>query len=38
LQANYNISVDFWPIILVIFGVLILAGGLYSRQRRKNPV
>ena len=38
LQANYNISVNLWPIILVIFGVLILAGALYSYQRRKNPV
>jgi hypothetical protein len=38
LQGNYNISIDFWPIILVIFGVLIMAGALYSRQRRKNPV
>jgi uncharacterized membrane protein YvbJ len=37
LQTNYNISVNFWPIIIVIFGVLMLAGALYSRQRRKNP-
>jgi zinc-ribbon domain len=32
-----DISFPFWPIVLVIFGVLILAGGLYSRQRRQNP-
>jgi uncharacterized membrane protein YvbJ len=37
LQANYNISFNFWPIIIVIVGVLVLAGGLYSRQRRMNP-
>jgi hypothetical protein len=30
---TFNITIDFWPIILIIFGVLILAGGLY-RQRR----
>jgi asparagine N-glycosylation enzyme membrane subunit Stt3 len=33
LRAAYGISIDFWPFIIIIFGVLILAGGLY-RQRR----
>jgi len=33
LQTTYGISIDFWPLILIIFGILILAGGLY-RQRR----
>jgi len=37
LQVNYSISVNIWPIILVILGLLILAGGLYSRQRRQKP-
>jgi hypothetical protein len=33
LQTTYGISINYWPIILIIFGILILAGGLY-RQRR----
>ena len=33
LQTTYGISIDFWPFILIIFGVLIVAGAL-SRQRR----
>ena len=37
LQANYDISFNFWPLIIVILGLLILAGGLYNRQRRQNP-
>ena len=30
---TYGISIDVWPFILIIFGVLILAGGIYSRRR-----
>jgi hypothetical protein len=41
LQATIGIRIDLWPIILVIFGVLILAGGLYRqrryRERQTNP-
>jgi uncharacterized membrane protein YvbJ len=33
LQATYGISINFWPFILIIVGVLIVAGAL-SRQRR----
>jgi len=33
LQTTYGISIDFWPFIFIIFGVLIVAGALY-RQRR----
>jgi hypothetical protein len=33
LQTTYGITIDFWPIILIIFGLLILAGAL-SRRRR----
>jgi uncharacterized membrane protein YvbJ len=33
LQANYDIRVDFWPLIIIIFGALILAGALYRRRR-----
>jgi len=41
LQATYGISIDFWPFIIIIFGVLILAGALYrhrrSSERTSNP-
>ena len=37
LQTNYDISFELWPLILVILGLLILAGGLYNRKRRQNP-
>ena len=33
LQATYGISINFWPFIIIIFGILILLGALY-RQRR----
>jgi uncharacterized SAM-binding protein YcdF (DUF218 family) len=33
IQATYGLSIDFWPFIIIIFGVLIVAGALY-RQRR----
>lgn len=33
LQATYNIRIDIWPLILVIVGILIVAGGLYRRRR-----
>ena len=33
LQTTYGITIDFWPFILIIFGLLILAGAL-SRRRR----
>ncbi len=33
LQATYNINVNFWPFILVILGILIVAGALYRRRR-----
>jgi tetrahydromethanopterin S-methyltransferase subunit E len=32
LQA-YGIDINFWPLIIVIFGVLIVAGALYNRRR-----
>jgi hypothetical protein len=34
LQATYGIWIDLWPIILVIFGVLIVLGALFGRRRR----
>jgi len=40
LQATYGIRVDFWPFIIIIFGVLILLGAIYGRRRyseRPNP-
>jgi uncharacterized membrane protein YvbJ len=33
LQVTYGISVDFWPLILVIVGILILLGALFRRRR-----
>ena len=33
LQAAYGISIDVWPIIIIIFGVLLVVGAVY-RQRR----
>jgi len=33
LRATYNISIDVWPFILVIVGVLIVAGALFRRRR-----
>jgi len=33
LQVTYGISIDIWPLIIIIFGVLILAGALYRRGR-----
>ncbi len=41
LQTTYGITIDFWPIILIIFGLLILAGALSRRrhytERPPNP-
>ena len=33
LRTTYDINIDIWPLILVIIGVLILAGALYKRRR-----
>jgi len=33
LQASFGISINFWPLIIIIFGILILAGALYRRRR-----
>ncbi len=33
LQTAYGITINFWPFIIIIFGILILLGALY-RQRR----
>ena len=33
LQTTYNIDINFWPFILVIIGILIVAGALYRRRR-----
>jgi len=34
LQTTYSININFWPIILVIIGILIIAGALYGRRKR----
>jgi len=33
LQTVYNINLNFWPLILIVIGVLIVAGALYKRRR-----
>ncbi len=33
LQTMYSINIPVWPLIIIIFGVLILAGALYRRSR-----
>ena len=33
LQATYGISIDFWPFVIIIFGVLIVLGAIFGRRR-----
>ncbi len=33
----YGINFNFWPFILVIFGILIVLGALYRRRRYSEP-
>ncbi len=33
LQVTYGISITFWPFIIIIVGVLIIAGALNRRRR-----
>jgi ABC-type branched-subunit amino acid transport system permease subunit len=41
LQVSYGITVDFWPLIIIIFGVLIVLSALFRQrrysERRSNP-
>jgi hypothetical protein len=38
LQTAYGISVNIWPFIIIIFGVLLVAGALYRQRRyRERP-
>jgi hypothetical protein len=38
LQTTYGISINFWPFIIIIFGILILLGALYKQRRyREHP-
>jgi hypothetical protein len=38
LQVAYGISIDIWPFIIIIFGVLIVAGAIYRQRRfRQRP-
>src|SRR4030067_3048500 len=36
LQTQYNISINFRPFILVIIGILIVAGGVNTHSRQKK--
>jgi hypothetical protein len=33
LQTAYGITINFWPFIIIIFGILILLGALYRQKR-----
>ena len=33
LQVTYGVTLNFWPLILVIVGVLVILGALFGRRR-----
>jgi hypothetical protein len=33
LRNTYGISIDLWPLIIIIFGVLLVIGALYGQRR-----
>jgi divalent metal cation (Fe/Co/Zn/Cd) transporter len=35
--ANFDFWNLFWPLIIIIFGILIFAGALYRRRRYTEP-
>jgi uncharacterized membrane protein YvbJ len=35
VESTYNIQVHWWPIVIVIFGVLIAVGALYGMRQRR---
>ncbi|MCS7115401.1 MAG: zinc ribbon domain-containing protein [Nitrososphaerota archaeon] len=35
LRELYGISVPWWPLVIIIFGVLIVAGAIYSLSRKR---
>jgi hypothetical protein len=35
---TYGIMIDFWPFIIIIFGILILIGALYRQRRYRQRV
>jgi len=32
-----GVDIDFWPLIIIIFGLLIVGGALYSLTQRRHP-
>ena len=34
LEEYYGIEVEWWPFIVIMFGVLVLAGALYGMRKR----
>jgi uncharacterized membrane protein YvbJ len=36
LQATYNITIQFWPFVFIIFGLLIVLGALFGRRRHRD--
>ena len=33
INSTYNMNIDIWPFILVIFGILLVIGALFRRRR-----
>ena len=33
LQVTYGTTIDFWPIIIIVFGLLIVLGAVFRRRR-----
>lgn len=33
INSTYNMNIDIWPFILVIFGILLVVGALFRRRR-----
>jgi len=33
VNSTYNVNIDIWPFVLVIFGILLVVGALYRRNR-----
>lgn len=36
ITEAFNIKIEFWPFIMIIFGVLVIAGALYGLTRSRQ--
>lgn len=34
LQAAYNINMPWWPLVVILFGILMIVGALFGMRRR----